>query len=236
MGPRLPLLPPTYVIGAELIYTFIIILLCVIIYFKTKEIYDLSKHKGIGFFRNTFLFFALSYLLRFFAQLFMFYSSFVHSTFRRILLYLVLRPNILFLSLVTYFSYAAILSLVFSSFWKIKETKFNWNILIHGLAFISTLVVFITGSTKILIGLQFLLFVAAIVMINISPKKKSAFSSLHITYYLLFLFWIVNLISFERGKISVVLNFVMNIFSLVIFYIITHRVVKRLSVNVKKKG
>jgi hypothetical protein len=234
MGPRF-FLPPSYVILSELIYALIIIIFCFIIYFKTKEIFELTKHKGIGFFRNTFLFFALSYFLRFLGILFIFYRSFVHIRLRE----LFFRPNMIMYPLITYFSYAAILSLVFSSFWKIKKTKFEWNILIHALAIFSTLIVFLTGSSNILIGFQFLLFIAAIILININPeknKKKNAFSTLHIIYYLLFVFWVLNLISFQRGSLSFILNSVLNLFSILIFYIITHRVVKRLSINAKKKG
>ncbi len=229
----MPRMYPLIMIGSELIYTLIIIVMCAIIYFKTKEIFDLTKHKGIGFFRNTFLFFALSYIMRFTGQLFMFYNSFLPG-FRKMMW----QPSILSISLITYFSYVAILSLVFSSLWKVKKTKFDWNLFIHALALVSTIVVFLTGSSEILISLQFLLFVAAIILINISPKKdktKNTFSSLHITYYLLFVFWLLNLVSFHRGPLSIILNSVLNLFSIIIFFIITHRVVKRLSVDVKKK-
>lgn len=226
-------MPPLYMILAELIYAFIIIVLCSIIYLKTKEIFELTKHKGIGFFRNTFLFFALSYFVRFLGILFIFYRSLVHIRMRD----LFFMPNFIMYSLITYFSYVAILSLVFSSFWKITKTKFNWNILIHALALFSTFIVFLTGSPNILIGLQFLLFIVAITLINISPEKnkKNTFSTLHIIYYLIFIFWVLNLISFQRGSLSFILNSILNFFSVIIFFIITYKVVKRLSFDAKKK-
>jgi len=49
----------------DAIYTFIIILVCGIIYAKTRELYALTGHKGIHYFRNVFLFFALSYFFSF---------------------------------------------------------------------------------------------------------------------------------------------------------------------------
>lgn len=229
------MIPPVrmeLILGLDILYTLLIVVFCAIIYFKTKEIYDLTKHKGIQFFRSTFLFFAFSYLVRFAGMAAMFYSSILHIPLREILF----RPNLVIFSLVTYFSYVAILSLVFSSFWKIKKTRFDWNLIIHAIAIFSTLIVFLTSSAKILIGLQFLLFIAAIVLININPKKKkNAFSSLHLTYYLLFVFWMLNLISFERGYLSIILNNAMNIVSIIIFSVITFRVNKRLG-NGKKKG
>ncbi|KAF5428393.1 hypothetical protein C5S42_03390, partial [Candidatus Methanomarinus sp.] len=52
-------------LAVELGYTLIIVFICLLIYLKTKEIYDLTNHKGIYYFRNTFLFFGLAYLFRF---------------------------------------------------------------------------------------------------------------------------------------------------------------------------
>src|SRR4030042_2689037 len=60
----MPPFDPTIMIG-EFVYTLIIVVFCGIIYWKTKEIYELTKYKGIKYFRNTFLFLGLSYLLRF---------------------------------------------------------------------------------------------------------------------------------------------------------------------------
>ncbi len=34
------------------------------IFYKTKEIYELSNHRGIKYFRLTFMFFALSFLMK----------------------------------------------------------------------------------------------------------------------------------------------------------------------------
>ena len=53
----------------ELIYSLIITLSCLIIYFKTNEIYKLTSYKGIKYFRITFLFFAVTYFLRFFTKI-----------------------------------------------------------------------------------------------------------------------------------------------------------------------
>ena len=44
----------------ELTFATIIVVASLIIYLRTKELYELSEHKGIKYFRNTFLFFALA--------------------------------------------------------------------------------------------------------------------------------------------------------------------------------
>ena len=51
--------------GIELGFTVIAVIFCFLIYFKTKEIYELTKYKGIRYFRGAFLFFGLSYVMRF---------------------------------------------------------------------------------------------------------------------------------------------------------------------------
>ena len=55
----------------ELVYSIIVMLSCLIIYLKTSEIYKLTSHKGIKYFRMTFLFFGISYFLRFFTKMFL---------------------------------------------------------------------------------------------------------------------------------------------------------------------
>ena len=64
--------PPHFFTGPEFIleslYSLIVIISCLIIYFKTKEIYKLSSHKGIGIFRNAFLFFGIAFFSRYFLR------------------------------------------------------------------------------------------------------------------------------------------------------------------------
>ena len=50
--------------GSELIYSFVIILCSLMVYFGTKELYELSSYKGIKYFREAFLFFAIAYAFR----------------------------------------------------------------------------------------------------------------------------------------------------------------------------
>ena len=53
----------------EAIYSAAIVAICLIIYFKTREIEKLSSHKGVTYFRLTFLHFAISYLFKFITSL-----------------------------------------------------------------------------------------------------------------------------------------------------------------------
>ncbi len=141
--PPFHLIDPTKLI-AELGYTLIVVFLCFMIYFKTIEIYDLTKHEGINYFRITFLFFGLAYIFRFLDILFML----VTVTFDTHSLIGIFRIFPVSLVLNGYFSTLAILSLTYSIIWKklnIKHTLLLFNaiaILISGIAFISRSPVF----------------------------------------------------------------------------------------------
>jgi hypothetical protein len=49
--------------SVELFLFLVITLVCFFIYFKTREVYELTSHKGIGYFRKGFVFFGLSSLI-----------------------------------------------------------------------------------------------------------------------------------------------------------------------------
>ena len=51
-------------VDIEILYSIAIAGLCLGTYFKTREIYNLSKHEGLYHFRNIFLYFSLAYLFR----------------------------------------------------------------------------------------------------------------------------------------------------------------------------
>lgn len=50
----------------ELLYTFIIFSICMVIVLKTDRFYRISFHNGIRYFRNAFLFFGMGFLARYF--------------------------------------------------------------------------------------------------------------------------------------------------------------------------
>ena len=55
---------PMSTIGTELLYSFIIIAISLIIYFSTREIEILSSYKGIKYFRFAFMFFGIAFASR----------------------------------------------------------------------------------------------------------------------------------------------------------------------------
>lgn len=208
----------------ELFYTVIIVILCYLIFFKTKEMYTLSKHKGIKYFRYTFLFFGLSYLLRFVFNIFHLsrirfeYFSPLYSF------------GPFFIIFVGYFSTMAIFYLLYSTVYeKIEYEKF---------LFVSTTIAlcvsaasFATRSPLILALIQIPLIIATLV---VSIRKKSEKrmdkknkSHTKQIYYLIAIFWLTNLFVLDQRRFfPFEINVVFQIISLGIFGYIFYKVIR----------
>ena len=207
---------PIEFIATELLYTLIVIALCLVIYFRTKEIYDLTKKRSVYFFRNTFLLFALAFFFRILQLLFPLLG-----------IHIPLLQRFIWMALVMYFSTMAIFSLTYSIIWKkIKKTKF-WNWGLHVIAVLFTVFVIITGNIDMLILAQLLMFIIAIVL---SYTQK--ISKMRIVYVLLFCFWILNLLPVGR-MINPLLKLPSYLFSILIFWYIEHKVMR--ATNAKKR-
>ncbi len=218
-------MPPFHLIDparltAELGYTLTVVFLCFMIYFKTREIYGLTKYKGINYFRITFLFFGLAYIFRFLDILFML----VTLTFDTHSFIDVFRIFPVSLVLNGYFSTLAILSLIYSIIWKklnIKHTLSLFNaiaILISGIAFVSK-------SPFLLTLAQAALLISTIIMACFIKSRK--FSQLFILYVLFLLFWIVNLLALgPRRFLPFEIQTTFQIISIVVIGIIYYKVAK----------
>ena len=175
-----------YAISFEIVYSVIVILLCFLVYFKTKDMYSLTKHKGIGFFRNTFLYFGLAFLFRLLFNL-IHLGRFTFSFFipmREIMPYS--------LVIIGYLSTMAIFSLVLSSLWKMIKWKY-FRYLVHLIALAVAILVFFTRSTEILVISQLALMIYAIILSVSNFSKSKKFSHMIVIYVLLFAFWLMNL-------------------------------------------
>jgi hypothetical protein len=198
----------------ELAFTLIAVIFCILIYFRTKGIYDLSKYKGIKYFRHAFLFLGLSYILRFLLSILMLS-----------MMTLDLRPRMImpfFILITGYFSTAGILYLVLSSVWK-KVKALPLNIIIHGTALILSIAAFATRSHLILLYLQTALLVIAVIL-NIIMHKK--LSRMRIIYYLIFFLWLINLWIIDRRRLPFEINIVFQLVSLIVFYFIYRKISK----------
>jgi len=213
-------IPPPHLefLVTELLFFFLVAFLCIFIYIKTKEIYSLSKHKGLHYFRNTFLFFFLAHFTRFLIL----WGMILHLPIAR-------KGVALGLFLTMYFSLMAILSLIYSSF----ASRLKLGQIDHWLNIIAV----VLSAVVFFIQFKFVLLVLVIgVIILIISRfiRKRHPSHMNILYVMLFMFWIVSLFSFIR-HLSLTAKSLIFLVSVMLLAYIAYKVLKVTS-NGKKKG
>lgn len=207
-------------VGVELVYSLIILVLCFLVFYKTKEMYDLTKHKGIRFFRYAFMFFGLAYAFR----LLLFFIIIVNTTVCDFCSHTkILIPVSHFI--VAYFSTMAIMYLVYSTIWKkisLKHFLTFSNIVALLIAFIA----FVFRSPIMLSLIQFLLLVCSSVIITKNNKINKRINT-KILYYLIFVFWLLSLIILQlRRLLPFEIKVIFQIMSIGVFVVIYHKVTK----------
>ena len=65
----------------ETVYTLIVVGLAFLLAYRLQGLYSLSSHKGLKYFRNTFFFFGVSWLIRFLMYGLGWYAGFVYPFF-----------------------------------------------------------------------------------------------------------------------------------------------------------
>ncbi len=208
--------------GTELIYAFIIIAISLIIYFSTKELYELSKHKGIKYFRLAFLYFAIAYFFRTFILFIIRYFNI-----GRILDFSPRLFGPLTMFIFMYASTMAILYLLYSLIWKkLGENKLK---LFHIIAIAISAVSIFTRSIGILLWIQILLMIFVITTGYQSYKKQDKKKSLYIIYVLLFIFWILNILDIIIPDFFRLIKLFIYLVSILLFLIIQHKVSRKIS-------
>lgn len=179
-----PLMSPETVI--EMFFSLIVIVSSFMIFLKTKEIYDLSGHKGIKYFRYAFLFFGFSYVFRLLMRASLFY--FGHDLF----LFPFMR---LFSSLMIYVSSVMFIYLFLTFFWKkLDKTFVSKNYFIYGVPLVLVIVTFFNRIPSLFFYFQILSFISILFFIlfdkkNIFNKKHNKIMSW--TYLVVFGSWLL---------------------------------------------
>jgi hypothetical protein len=214
-GPR----PPLEILLVEPIYFLIILVISGYIYYKTKEIYELTKHRGIFHFRNIFLYFGLAHFFRLGTLIFIFASDYARP-----------HPLIPLISLmaVSYFSTMAIFSVILSiTAKKIHEEKIPYGLL-QLCAFVVLAFVFVTRSHLLLTLVQAGMFIFALMLMLKESRDSKGFSQNKMTYALLFLFWTVSTLAFTRRLFPWEAKIPLYVISAAVYFSVMHRVRKRL--------
>ncbi|NTV23328.1 MAG: hypothetical protein HGA85_03060 [Nanoarchaeota archaeon] len=215
------MMPPSFIsqISVELAYTIIAVVLCFAVYLKTKEIYDLTKYNGLKYFRQAFLFFGLSNLLRFFIIVFMSISI----AFDVVLPRLMIPP--FFIMLTGYLSTMAILYLIYSSAWEHFD-RTRHQIIAHMLAVTLALLSFFTRSHVTLLLLQSILLIAALILNFSARSSHMKITQTRILNILICILWLLNLFFIDSRHAPFQIDIAIRAVSLIIFVVIYHKVSK----------
>ncbi len=209
-------------IGIELVYSFVIIISSLMIYFSTKEMYELSAYKGIKYFRQSFLLFGVAYFFRSFIKLLLVYfgaSRIIDINMRFI--------GSITLFLFMFFGSLAVFYLVYSLMCKKWSEKSGLFLLVfYFLSIILSFIIITTRRMEIFLVVSVIILAIAIFGLYITHKQsndKKKKSNMHIVYTLLFLFWILNIIE-VLINLGYVYQIIIYLASLGIFLAILYKV------------
>jgi len=193
MRPPLEFLMPSQM-GAEMIYSFVIIACSLMVYYATRELYELSSYKGIKYFRLAFLFFAIAYFFRYSIRFIL--SFFNIRTMHEFLpeYFGIMGPLTLFFFM--YFSAMAVFYLLYSVMWKRWNGNSKMIYVFHAVAVIISLVSIISRRSDALLGINLALLILISFVYYIAhrdSKTKKRGNDLYAVYMLLFVFWILNI-------------------------------------------
>jgi len=217
----------------ELVYSIIVMVSCLIIYFKTSEIYKLTSHKGIKYFRMTFLFFAAAYFLRFFSKI--------------LILGLILLetrpPSREFIPLTSLLLLYTGFMATFYLLYGLSRKIFGKNLpettdIFHVIAILLSSIIVFLGMPIIFIAiilslLFYLLFVGY--SDYIKSKKKKGLPQFYIVYFLLMLFSMFNIVDILIPDVFGMTKILIYFFSISLFLLILYKVLKILNVELNGK-
>ncbi len=214
------LFPPE--LASQLIYSFVIIICSLMIYYSTREMYELSSYKGIKYFRLAFLFFAIAYFFRYFV---MFFLTLVNDL-------IAISPELIFpvsLFIFMYSSSMAVFYLLYSVMWKRWNNEVGRMYFFNALALIIAFlgILFRERWISLLLNVIFFLFAAFILFVAYKDSKKNRGRGLLGVYLLLFIFFFLNIIDTLIPKFWQPYSVGIYIISILLFMAILYRVLRK---------
>jgi len=199
----------------KLIYGLIVVLICVIIVFKTDKLFRISSYQGIRYFRNAFFFYGIAFAVRYFIG-----SRFFYET---VGIGYPIVKSLFIKSIFEYFIIVAGFFLFYSLIWKkIETTKqppgsslFNKNLIIFYLMALIIVILDYTWNTYFLMFLsQIVLFSLASTISYVNYKEKG------IQHKFLKFYFIAMLLTLTAWVLNAILSLEANIGVLIGIYII----------------
>lgn len=217
-------------IGAEIIYSFAIIFCSLMIFFGTKEIYDLSSYKGLKYFRLAFLFLAISYFFRLpildrVPLLAGFSVVMVNVSVTREILFLagIYLPILIFV----YCSMMSIFYLIEAVLWKNLKGSTHINYFLHAIAIIIALATVAFNNPLFYLGLNLILFIFAGVSIYSASRKTKSKNNFSKLYILLLVFLVLNIFNILVPSFLEAIKLFLYLISLSVFFVIVYKVLKK---------
>lgn len=207
----------------KLVYSLIIVAICLIIVFRSNKFFRLSLHNGIRYFRNAFLFFAVGFFIRYIIKFIIPENYFPHY-------------NAIITSLFEFFLITGGFFLLYSLMWRKFEVKkgsqsslLNFRVAIfYALSIIIVLLDYLWSTLYFMFTLQIIIFLYASIIsfTKINKNKQRQFPKLYFIAMLLALFaWALNALVILLGLgLSSTIN--IYIFNLIFFFLFLYGVVK----------
>ena len=217
---------------ADFLYSFVIILISLIIYFSTKEMYELSSYKAMKYFREAFLFFALAFFFRIFIDVLLVVYEFAEA--------FSLSPNLVGLGALFFFMYSstmAIFYLLYSVLWKnLKKYKFM-PLILNLVAVIISAVSILLSDVRVILLFQIFIFLFMVILnylVYLKSKTSKIKRELYSLYLFLFVFWVLNIFDLLSSHFYPFIELVVYAVSVVLFVLVLYKVVKRVGWNGKE--
>jgi hypothetical protein len=173
-------------LGLEILFLTIVLAISITIYRITKEPYQITKHKGIKYFRNAFLFFGIAYFFRFLFYL----LSYVYNY--DLINYLDLPPRMMgggSILIYTFTSSIALLSLLYA----LSQNKFKTEIPEYFIYVVGAIIAIASFFMFNILWIMHTIIVVVIILSIIFQKHKLKKNTLGIAYIGLAIFWILSI-------------------------------------------
>lgn len=214
-------------LGTEVIYSFVIIACSLMIYFSTKELYELSNHKGIKYFRLSFLYFALAYFFRSFVKFIL-----VSLNTTRIFDFSMRGIGVFTYALFVYFGSMSILYLLNSVLYKKSKNERDLTVQLQVIAISIAVISLFVINPFIHLGIHILFFIGVICAMILAKKtQQKKHLNLYLIYSLLFAFWILNLLDFIIPSFFRTIQILIYLASVSVFLMILYKVIRKTGVR-----
>lgn len=218
------------IISIETIYTLLVIIPSLIIYYKTNKLYEFSKYRGIKYFSNAFLFLSIGFFIRYFIMINNVLAGYQHQTIQAHSLLLIVMAFFLILP-----GMFLLYALIWKNFEKKKYSKKPINIpvfFIYATSLILAITDYLMNSLILMYLSQILLFsVASIIAYKKYKKTKQYFRQFYFISMTLFLIiMIVNFIAQYTINTYPIMRFyayITTIIAVFIFLYTTNKLIKR---------